>query len=222
MLDASERRTGTAVAGPGRDINTPRTMDAAGHTIDAESDEALMLAYADGNSIAFERLYARHRGGTYRYLLRHTGNSASAEEMHQDVWLKVVRARDGYSADARFTTWLYTIARHRLVDHWRSQRGTRFTSLQDEGIDAAVDEASMDGDSTTDPLSITIDAQSGRRLVEALRGVPPAQRDAFLLHVEGGLSLQQIAALTSTSAETVKSRLRYAYKRLRAVLEDLQ
>ena len=192
------------------------------NTPDAESDEALMLAYAGGSSAAFDRLYARHRGGTYRYLLRHTGNAASAQEMHQDVWLKVVRARDGYTPDARFTTWLYTIARHRLVDHWRSQRGILFTSLQDEGADNALDDLGMDDGSGMDPLSMTIDAQCGRRLVEALAGVPPAQRDAFLLHVEGGLSLPEIAALTSTSAETVKSRLRYAYKRLRAVLEDLQ
>lgn len=189
---------------------------------DAESDEALMLAYAGGSSAAFDRLYARHRSGTYRYLLRHTGNAASAQEMHQDVWFKVVRARDGYTPDARFTTWLYTIARHRLVDHWRSQRGILFTSLQDEGTDTALDDLGMDDGSGVDPLSMTIDAQCGRRLVEALAGVPPAQRDAFLLHVEGGLSLPEIAALTSTSAETVKSRLRYAYKRLRAVLEDLQ
>jgi RNA polymerase sigma-70 factor (ECF subfamily) len=192
------------------------------NTPDAESDEALMLAYAGGSSAAFDRLYARHRGGTYRYLLRHTGNAASAQEMHQDVWFKVVRARDGYTPDARFTTWLYTIARHRLVDHWRSQRGILFTSLQDEGADDALDDRGTDDASGVDPLSMTIDAQCGLRLVEALAGVPPAQRDAFLLHVEGGLSLSEIAALTSTSAETVKSRLRYAYKRLRAVLEDLQ
>ena len=192
------------------------------NTPDAQSDEALMLAYAGGSSAAFDRLYARHRGGTYRYLLRHTGNAASAQEMHQDVWFKVVRARDGYTPDARFTTWLYTIARHRLVDHWRSQRGILFTSLQDEGADNALDDPGMDDGSGMDPLSMTIDAQCGRRLVEALAGVPPAQRDAFLLHVEGGLSLPEIASLTSTSAETVKSRLRYAYKRLRAVLEDLQ
>jgi RNA polymerase sigma-70 factor (ECF subfamily) len=197
-------------------------MGVVRNTFDAESDEALMLAYAGGSSAAFDRLYSRHRGGTYRYLLRHTGNAASAQEMHQDVWLKIVRARDGYTPDARFTTWLYTIARHRLVDHWRSQRGIRFTSLQDEGTDTAIDDVTIDDRPAIDPLSMTMDAQCARRLVEALAGFPPAQRDAFLLHVEGGLSLTEIAALTATSAETVKSRLRYAYKRLRAVLEDLQ
>ncbi len=186
-----------------------------------ESDESLMLAYAGGSTTAFERLYARHRGGTYRYLLRHTGHASTAEELHQDVWLKVVRARDGYAPQARFTTWLYTIARHRLVDHLRSRRGARLVSLEDEGVEAAVEEAFHDP-VAADPLRATIDAQAGRRMIAALAEVPPAQRDAFLLHVEGGLPLGDIAALAGTPVETVKSRLRYAYARLRAALGDLQ
>jgi RNA polymerase sigma-70 factor (ECF subfamily) len=203
-------------------VDTRRKMSAPPATHDDEPDEALMLAYARGNTSAFERLYSRHRGGTYRYLLRHTGNAASAEELHQDVWLKVVRARDGYAPEARFTTWLYTVARHRLVDHWRSRRGFRLASLDDEGVEAAVEDSSPDGPAAADPLSATIDAQAGQRLITALSDVPPAQRDAFLLHVEGGLSLSEIAALTGASVETVKSRLRYAYRKLRAALGDLQ
>jgi RNA polymerase sigma-70 factor (ECF subfamily) len=80
--------------------------------------------------------------------------------------------------------------------------------------------ASRDG--SDDPLYATIDGEARRRLVAALADVPKLQRDAFLLHVEGGLSLEEIARLTAASGETVKSRLRYAYRRLRAALEDLQ
>ena len=58
-----------------------------------DEDETLMLAYARGDAAAFERLYARHKGPTYRYLLRHTSNRATADELHQDVWMRVVRAR---------------------------------------------------------------------------------------------------------------------------------
>jgi RNA polymerase sigma-70 factor (ECF subfamily) len=189
-----------------------------------ESDEALMLAYAHGDGSAFERLYARHKGPTFRYLLRHTSDRAAADELHQDVWLKVVRARDRYVVDARFTTWLYTLARHRLVDHWRAQRGVRFTSLDDDGSDGALDNSTHGASSAegADPLELVIDAQAGRRLVTALAAVPAPQRDAFLLHVEAGLSLGEIASLTNVPAETIKSRLRYAYRRLRATLEDLQ
>jgi RNA polymerase sigma-70 factor (ECF subfamily) len=183
-----------------------------------ESDESLMLAYARGDATAFERLYARHKGPTFRYFLRHTSDRSAADELHQDVWLKVVAARERYVAEARFATWLYTLARHRLVDHWRARRGNRFTSLDDDDAPARDD---LPADEV-DPLSLVIDAQAGFRLQQALTEVPAAQRDAFLLHVEAGLSLGEIAALTGAPAETIKSRLRYAYRRLRATLEDLQ
>ena len=197
-------------------------MRAAPATASDKSDESQMLAYAGGVAKAFEQLYARHRGGTYRYLLRHTGSPATAEELHQEVWLRVVRARDSWSPQARFATWLYTIARNRLVDHWRARRGTHVVSLDDEGVESAVEAVLMDGGAEADPLSLTMHVESGQRLVAALEAIPPAQRDAFLLHVEGGLGLREIAALSGTSIETVKSRLRYAYGRLRTALEDLQ
>ncbi len=197
-------------------------MGSAPATASDDTDESLMRSYAGGSAKAFEQLYARHRGGTYRYLLRHTGSIATAEELHQDVWLKVVRAREAWSPQARLATWLYTIARNRLVDHWRARRGTHFVSLDDEGVEHAVDAALMGGSEAAGPLSLTMHAESGQRLVAALEAIPPAQRDAFLLHVEAGLGLREIAALSGASVETVKSRLRYAYGRLRAALEDLQ
>ena len=197
-------------------------MGAAPANAADESDESQMLAYAGGSGEAFEKLYARHRGGTYRYLLRHTRNSATAEELHQEVWLKVVRARGAWSARARFSTWLYTIARNGLIDHWRTRRGTHFVSLDDEGVGPAVEAAQMEGGEAADPLSSAMHVESGQRLIAALEAIPPAQRDAFLLHVEGGLGLRDIAALSGASVETVKSRLRYAYGRLRTALEDLQ
>jgi len=189
-----------------------------------ESDESLMGAYGRGDAQAFERLYARHKGPTYRYFLRHTSDRAAADELQQDVWLGVVRARERYVAGARFTTWLYTLARHRLVDHWRARRGRQFTSL-DGADDGEALELAADGDPPPgglDPLAHAIDAQAGHRLQQALAGVPAPQRDAFLLHVEAGLSLAEIAALSGVPAETIKSRLRYAYRRLRVALEDLQ
>jgi len=181
-----------------------------------------MLAYARGDAASFDRLYARHKGTTYRYLLRHTSNRATADELHQDVWLRVVGARERYRPEARFTTWLFTLARHRLVDYFRS-RGDRNTVSLDEDGSAELPDSQDDGTTErVDPLTQVMDAEAGHRLIEALAGVPGPQRDAFLLHVEAGLSLSEIATLTGVSGETVKSRLRYAYRRLRAALEDLQ
>jgi len=204
--------------------DTARRMRPADTGTSGDSDEALMLAYARGDATAFERLYARHRGPTFRYFLRHTSDRGAADELQQDVWLRVVRARERYAADARFTTWLYTLARHRLVDHWRARRGASFTSLDgDEACSLTDFSADPEGRAdVADPLERAIDAQFGDRLLAALAGVPGPQRDAFLLHVEAGLSLGDIAALSSVPVETIKSRLRYAYRRLRAALEDLQ
>ena len=82
---------------------------------DEAGDEALMLAYAAGDAGAFDRLYERHRGGVYRYVLRHVGNAGLADELFQDVWMNAIRARATYAPTAKFSTWIYTIARHRLV-----------------------------------------------------------------------------------------------------------
>jgi RNA polymerase sigma-70 factor (ECF subfamily) len=187
----------------------------------AEEDETLMLAYARGDANSFERLYARHRGPTYRYLLRHTSNRATADELHQDVWMRVVRARERYRADARFTTWLYTLARHRLVDYFRSAAGASASSFEDDPPDDSPEGPMLEASAGADPLANVLDAESGHRLLAALADVPPAQRDAFLLHVEAGLSLEEIASLARVPPETVKSRLRYAYRRLRGALEDV-
>ena len=213
-----------AIAASVAPLDTARRMHAHNAELEPRTDEALMRAYGQGDARAFEALYARHKGATYRYFLRHAGgDTATADELHQDLWLKVIGARGRYEAQAKFSTWLYTLARHRLVDHWRSRHGVSLASLEDAAIVTQAEEsvaASRDVDD--DPLHASIDAETRRRLVAALADVPPLQRDAFLLHIEGGLSLDEIASLTATSGETVKSRLRYAYRRLRETLEDLQ
>lgn len=191
---------------------------------ESRTDEALMRSYGGGDGRAFEVLYDRHKAATYRYFLRHAGGqAATADELHQDLWMKVIGARERYEARAKFSTWLYTLARRRMIDHWRARDGISLASLE-EGENFAHAEASLAAlkDCGDDPLDASIDLQARQRLLAALVDVPTLQRDAFLLHVEGGLSLEDIAGLTSASIETVKSRLRYAYRRLRKALEDLQ
>ncbi|HSO79887.1 MAG TPA: sigma-70 family RNA polymerase sigma factor, partial [Chromatiaceae bacterium] len=86
------------------------------------SDEQLMLAYRNGDAEAFAILYHRHRGPLYRYLLQGCANPATAEELFQDVWTNLIRVRETYRVEARFTTWLYRLAHNRLVDHYRRGR----------------------------------------------------------------------------------------------------
>src|SRR5678809_157984 len=82
-------------------------------------DEELMLAYRDGDTGAFETLYARHRGALYRFVLRSLKDRAVAEALFQEAWIRVIEARERYAPSARFTTWLYTVAHNLLVYHWR-------------------------------------------------------------------------------------------------------
>lgn len=212
-----------AIAATELRVDTARRMQSLPAEQESRTDEALMRAYGRGDARAFEVLYARHKGATYRYFLRHAGGqAASADELHQDLWLKVIGARARYTAQAKFTTWLYTLARHRMIDHWRARDGVSLASLEDAEILAMAEESFAElQEGADDPLRASIDLQARQRLLAALADVPMLQRDAFLLHVEGGLSLDEIAGLTAASVETVKSRLRYAYRRLRTALEDL-
>jgi len=188
-----------------------------------DSDEALMLSYAAGRAAAFDTLYARHKGGVYRYLLRHCGNAGTADELFQDVWMNAIRARDRYVPTAKFTTWLYTLAHHRLVDHWRATGQAKFASIDDDGDEsarAAVE--ALPASRREEPEVRLATRQLRDQLHAALATLPAVQRDAFLLQQEGGLSLAEIAELTGVGAETVKSRLRYAVAKLRGELTSLR
>jgi RNA polymerase sigma-70 factor (ECF subfamily) len=182
-------------------------------------DEALMLAYAAGDAAAFGALYAKHKGGVYRYLLRHCGAAGVAEEMFQDVWTSLIRSRFAYAPTAKFTTWLYRIAHNRLVDHWRASGQAQMVAANgqdDDPIDATA------GARVDEPEVCAASREIGARIQRALATLPPPQRDAFLLHQEGGLALDEIAQLTGAGVETVKSRIRYALAKLRAELSDLR
>ena len=180
-----------------------------------------MLAYAAGDAAAFETLYARHKGGLYRYVLRQCANAGIAEELFQDVWMNVLRARASYVPSAKFTTWLYRIAHNRVIDHWR-------TVGQVELVTAGADEADEDplaaipGSRNDEPDSRASGREIAYRLQAACGALPALQREAFLLHQEGGLDLAEIAELTGAGVETVKSRIRYAVAKLRLELGDLQ
>lgn len=180
-----------------------------------------MLAYAAGDAGAFDALYARHKGGVYRYLIRHCGNASLADEMFQDVWMNVIRVRATYAPSARFTTWLYRIAHNRLVDHWREAGRVEFVTAGDDD-DEHDPVAAIPGAAADEPDARVSSRERGGRLAAALRRLPPAQRDAFLLHQEGGLALAEIAELSGAGVETVKSRIRYAIARLRTELQDLR
>jgi RNA polymerase sigma-70 factor (ECF subfamily) len=180
-------------------------------------DEQLMLAYREGDAGAFDELYRRHKGGLFRFVLRSVRERALAEELYQEIWMRAIEARGRYEAQAKFSTWLYTIAHHRLVDHWR-KRGLRLVSLDQEVEGAAVFEPAAAPDA--EPQRIAEAKQGLARFTRALEALPPAQREAFLLHHEAEMSIAEIARTTGANEEAAKSRLRYAVGKLKEALGD--
>ncbi len=171
-------------------------------------DEQLMLAYRDGSAGAFETLYARHRTRLYRFVLRSVKSRPIGEELFQEIWLRVIESRARYKPQARFTTWLYSIAHNHLADHWR-KRGLTLVALEGDEAPGA----------SPDPADQAQARQSLERFAAALQALPPLQREAFLLHEEGELSVAEIAAATGTNDEAAKSRLRYAMAKLKAAID---
>ena len=175
------------------------------------SDETLMLAYAAGDAAAFEQLYARHRGKLYRYLQRQLRDNAVADELFQDVWQRVIASRSGWKPDAGFATWLYTIAHHRLGDHWRSLKHR-------PSAPADADERMARVADPDTPERVLSEFERRRQLQLALDDLPEEQREVLLLRLEQELTLEEIGDITGVGRETVKSRLRYAMDKLRARL----
>ena len=178
-------------------------------------DEQLMLAYREGDAGAFEELYKRHKGALFRFVLRSIRDRAIAEELYQEIWMRAIEARGRYEVQAKFTTWLFTIAHNRLVDHWR-KRGLTLVALDEEGAAQAEPAATADFEPHRQ-----LEAKQGlARFARALEALPPAQREAFLLHEEAGMSVAEIARATGTGEEAAKSRLRYALSKLKEAMQD--
>lgn len=178
-------------------------------------DRDLMVAYRDGDVGAFETLYRRHKGPLYRYYRRQGLDDPTAAELFQEVWIRIIRAREGYEPGALFTTYMYRIAHNCLIDFFR--RSGRSVDAFDEGVVSIADVPGADCDG---PESGAVSLETRERFRAALAMLPEAQREAFVLREESGLGLAEIAAVTGVSAETAKSRLRYALRKLRAMLAD--
>ena len=170
------------------------------------TDEQLMQRYANGDALAFDKLYARHRGPLYRYFNRQVNNAATANDLYQGAWEKIIKSRRSYRHGAPFTAWMYRIAHNHLVDHYRQLR--------------PVDSVETDSlsDERPGPAQDVIDGENSEQLRAGILALPADQRDTLLLKLETGLKMEDIARVTGVSRETVKSRLRYAVNKLKQVL----
>ena len=190
------------------------------------ADEDLMVRYASGDVAAFEVLLERHRAPVFNFALRSCRRKDVAEELLQEIFLRVVKQAGGYKRKAKFTTWLYTIARNLCIDHARRMTHRREGSLDvsagsdsDEGGTPLV---SLVPDRGPGPERQIVDRQFSGALYEALDELPDEQREVFLMREKQNLKFREIAQIVGVPENTVKSRMRYALEFLRLRLQDHQ
>ena len=186
------------------------------------SDESLMTNYRNGDLLAFKELYRRHSHGLYLFIAWRSPRKEWVDEIAQDSWANLHHAREHYSPQASFRTYLFQIARNRLIDFLRQHRKVVLASelgqneYDGELFDSLVD-ASHESHS---PETAMHKKQQVQELHSAIRALPDEQREALVLQQFNEMSLEEISLLVSAPVETIKSRLRYAMRKLRQQLEN--
>ena len=174
-----------------------------------------MLRYGGGDVEAFDVLYQRNKGPLFRYIVRLLGAGNTTEELFQEVWASVIKARTNYTPSARFKTYLFHIAHNKVMDQLRHQRISPVAPVvEDDPYEVYA------AHSDHEPDQIVHRHTSMKRLFEVLDGLPEMQREAFVMREESGLSVHEIAEATGATPEAAKSRLRYAMAKLREGLKD--
>jgi len=179
-------------------------------------DEQLMLRYRDGDGRAFEMLYRRHKNGLFSFIYRQCFSAAVTAELAHDVWTNIIQARNRYQPTAKFTTYLYKLARHRLIDHHRQHARRRKFLAASEPI---PDPGRLADDRDPGPEKRAFSREQIERVSRQLDHLPAPQREVFLLFAEG-MGVPEIAEITDAPQETARSRLRYAFAKKSNALGD--
>jgi len=180
-----------------------------------------MLELRAGNMAAFDVLLAKYRKPIVHFMFRMVHNQAVAEELAQEVFLRIYRSRETYRAEARFSTWLYRIATNLGVNHARDTRHERMAST------IYLDEPDSETGTTPDVADSTPSAEADmlqRERMKAIRqhvlALPERQKTAVLMHKYEGLDYKQIGEVLKLSESATKSLLFRAYQTLREKLKD--
>jgi RNA polymerase sigma-70 factor (ECF subfamily) len=189
------------------------------------SDEMLMVRYQRGEREAFAELVRRYHGPIYNFSIRQLRQPALAEDVTQEVFLRLVQKAAEFKHEARFSTWLYTIARNLCIDQLRKLKHRRHASLEHSGDDqgdTSLHERLADSHPGADAERAAGGSEVARALTAALEALPDEQREVFLLREIAQLPFKEIARVTNTGENTVKSRMRYALDRLQQALQQFE
>jgi RNA polymerase sigma-70 factor (ECF subfamily) len=196
----------------------------ANREVDAEkgggpADEELMMRFKGGDSDAMNEIIARHGSALFGFLVRHTGSHDKAEDAYQDVFLKVVRGAKTYKPSAKFTSWLYTIARNVVIDTARRDKYRETESLDEPAYeDGSASRVETTAGANPNPEEVMRGTEMQETLEKAITGLPDEQREVFLLREKSGLPFKEIAKITGAPLNTVKTRMHYALNSLRKAL----
>ena len=171
-----------------------------------------------GDLNALSELIVRYQNRLYRYLLRMVRQSAEAEDLFQQTWLRVVEKIRSFDASRNFDAWLFTLARNLAIDHLRRVRPQSLDEpLADNGYCATIADRIPCKDHT--PFDHALAAQRRTEISEAVAGLPIMYREVLTLRFEDGMKIEEIAKVTAVPISTVKSRLRRSLEQLRYALE---
>ena len=186
-----------------------------------------MMRFQGGDRDAFAALVRRHKTAVYNFILRQIRLPSVAEDLVQDVFVKVVQSAADFKHEARFSTWTYAIARNVCIDHLRKMSLRRHPSLDqraspDETEGPTLGERIADSRPNASVERTAIGAELGQTIARAVEDLPPDQREVFLLREIANLPFKEIAEVTGVPENTVKSRMRYALERLQLALSEYE
>lgn len=189
------------------------------------TDESLMIRFQSGDRAAFTILVRRHQGPLFNFALRYLRSSPVAEEVVQDAFVRVVQNAAEFKHEARFSTWLYTIARNLCIDQTRKRALRRHPSLDEpkkaeEGDGPTLGEQTADGKASVERAVVSLEIRE--RVAAAIDALPEEQREVFLMREVSNLPFKEIAEIVGVSENTVKSRMRYALERLQEALSEFE
>ena len=190
--------------------------------ITEQADEDLMVLYQKGEVRAFEVLLSRHRKPVYNFVLRFVGDKETAEDLLQETFMRVIKGAEAYKRQAKFTTWVYTIARNLCVDQSRRRKHRKHASL-DAPLDASEESGTLmdviPGNEMASDRK-TVNKQLHATMQKAIAELSEEQREVFLMREFLDMPFKQIADVVGVPENTVKSRMRYALEKLRLELDE--
>ena len=181
-----------------------------------------MQRFVQGDMASFEALYGRYRSPVYLFVYRQLTDKSLAEELTQEVFMRVVRNAAAFRLEAKFTTWIFRIARNQVIDAFRKARIRKHQSLEQSGRDDGPSLGDRIPNGNPGPDRQTIAGRLRVDLEHAVNSLPDNQREVFLLREYSGLKFEEIGDIVDAKVGTVKSRMRYALESLQKALKNYE